>query len=145
VKYQNLIKRFGEERVIPTCAKLEGELAQMADAEADEMLKSLGLQEKGLDQIISKAYSNLGLITFFTCGPKEAHAWSLRKNTKVVNAAGEIHSDLERGFICAEVYNCKDIFETGSEAGLKAAGKLRVEGRDYVVQDGDLLNIRFNV
>lgn len=145
VKYQNLIKRFGEARVIPTCAKLEGELAQMPDAEADEMLKSLGLEEKGLDQIISKAYSNLGLITFFTCGPKEAHAWSLRKNTKVVNAAGEIHSDLERGFICAEVYNCKDIFEVGSESGLKAAGKLRVEGRDYVVQDGDLLNIRFNV
>jgi len=144
-KYQSLLKRFGEAKVIPTCAKLEGELAQMSEQEGDEMLKSLGLEEKGLDMIISKAYSNLGLMTFFTCGPKEAHAWSLRKNTKVVNAAGEIHSDLERGFICAEVYNCKDIFEVGSESGLKAAGKLRVEGRDYVVQDGDLLNIRFNV
>ena len=144
-RYQALIKRFGQERVIATCAKLEGELAQMSEQEADDLLKSLGLDEKGLNQIISKAYTNLGLITFFTCGPKEAHAWSLRKNTKVQQAAGEIHSDLERGFICAEVYNCQDIFVAGSEAALKATGKLRVEGRDYIVQDGDLLNIRFNV
>jgi hypothetical protein len=144
-RYQALLKRFGADRVIPTCAKLEGELAQMSEQEADDLLKSFGLDEKGLNQIISKAYTNLGLITFFTCGPKEAHAWSLRKNTKVQQAAGEIHSDLERGFICAEVYNCQDIFAVGSESGLKAAGKLRVEGRDYIVQDGDLLNIRFNV
>jgi hypothetical protein len=117
----------------------------MNDADAEEMLSSLGITEKGLNNIIAKAYENLGLITFFTCGPKEAHAWSLKRNTKVPQAAGEIHSDLERGFICAEVYNCQDIFAAGSEAQLKQLGKIRTEGKEYIVQDGDLLDIRFNV
>jgi len=143
--YQALLKRFGKDKVIPVSAKIESELAQMSPAEADEMMESLGITEKGLNNIITKAYINLGLITFFTCGPKEAHAWSLRKNTKVPQAAGEIHSDLERGFICAEVYNCQDIFTAGSEQQLKLLGKLRTEGKDYIVQDGDLLNIKFNV
>jgi ribosome-binding ATPase YchF (GTP1/OBG family) len=109
------------------------------------MMASLGITERGLDNIISKAYTNLGLITFFTCGPKEAHAWGLKKGTNVQKAAGEIHSDLERGFICAEVYNCNDIFEHPSESQLRSIGKIRTEGKDYIVQDGDLLNIRFNV
>jgi len=143
--YQALIKHFGPERVIPVSAKIESELAQMAPEESLEMMESLGITEKGLNNIITKAYINLGLITFFTCGPKEAHAWSLRKNTKVPQAAGEIHSDLERGFICAEVYNCQDIFTAGTEQQLKLLGKLRTEGKDYIVQDGDLLNIKFNV
>ena len=98
-----------------------------------------------LDTIILKSYANLGLITFFTCGPKEAHAWPIHKGMTVRKAAGEIHSDLERGFICAEVFNCKDIFELRSEAKLKEQGRIRTEGQDYIVQDGDLLNIRFNV
>lgn len=143
--YQKLIAHFGVEKVIPVSAKIESELAQMNEDDAQEMLTSLGITEKGLDNIIAKAYANLGLITFFTCGPKEAHAWSLKRNTKVPQAAGEIHSDLERGFICAEVYNCNDLFAAGSEAQLKQLGKLRTEGKEYIVQDGDLLNIRFNV
>lgn len=143
--YQALIKHFGQDKVIPVSAKIESELAQMSDQEANEMMGSLGITHKGLDDVIAKAYTNLGLITFFTVGPKEAHAWSLRKGTRVLNAAGEIHSDLERGFICAEIYSCKDFFEVGSEAHLKSVGKLRTEGRDYIVQDGDVLHIKFNV
>ncbi len=145
VYYQQLIQKFGKDKVIPVSAKIEAELAQMSEQDAQDMMSSLGITHRGLDDIIAKAYSNLGLITFFTCGPKEAHAWSLRNGTNVQKAAGEIHSDLERGFICAEVYNCKDIFEHGSEAQLRNVGKIRTEGRDYIVQDGDLLNIKFNV
>lgn len=143
--YQTLVGKFGQESVIPVCAKIEYELSQLSDAEKAEMLSSLNMEQSGLDEIIRKTYSNLGLITFFTCGPKEAHAWTIKKGTKVVNAAGEIHSDLERGFICAEVYNCQDLFQAGSESALRISGKIRTEGKDYIVQDGDLLNIRFNV
>ena len=143
--YQKLVAKFGKARIIPISAKIESELAQMNEQEATEMLVSLGITERGLNNIIAKAYQNLDLMTFFTCGPKEAHAWSLKKNTKVPQAAGEIHSDLERGFICAEVYNCSDLFTAGSEQQLKALGKMRTEGKEYIVQDGDLLNIKFNV
>jgi GTP-binding protein YchF len=145
VHYQKLVQHFGQESVIPVSAKIESELAQLKETESKEMMESLGITHRGLDDIITKAYIHLGLITFFTCGPKEAHAWSLKKDTNVQKAAGEIHSDLERGFICAEVYNCKDIFEHKTEAALKNVGKIRTEGRDYIVQDGDLLNIKFNV
>lgn len=143
--YQALVQKFGVDRVIPVSAKIESELAQMSDVEAADMMEALGITEKGLDSIIARTYENLGLITFFTCGPKEAHAWSIKRNTSVPKAAGEIHSDLERGFICAEVYNYKDIMVAGSEQKLKETGKLRTEGKEYIVQDGDLLNIRFNV
>ncbi len=143
--YQALVQKFGADKVIAVSAKIESELAQMTDEEATEIMESLGITEKGLNSIIARAYQNLGLMTFFTCGPKEIHAWSIRKNTPVPKAAGEIHSDLERGFICAEVYNYKDIMEAGSEQKVKEIGKLRTEGKEYIVQDGDLLNIRFNV
>lgn len=143
--YQTLVNKFGQENIIPVCAKIESELSQLTDIEKAEMLSSLNMEQSGLDEIIRKTYSNLGLITFFTCGPKEAHAWTIKKGTKVVNAAGEIHSDLERGFICAEVYNCHDLFQAKSEQALRVTGKIRTEGKDYIVQDGDLLNIRFNV
>lgn len=144
-QYLSLIEKFGKEKVIPVSAKIESELAQLSETDAAEMMESLNITEKGLDNIIAKAYTNLGLITYFTCGPKEAHAWSIHKGTKCPQAAGEIHSDLERGFICAEVYNCEDLFAAGSEQQLKAQGKIRIEGKEYIVQDGDLLNIRFNV
>jgi len=145
VHVQKLMATFGQDKVICVSAKIEAELAQMPDADAQEMMASLGITQRGLDNIITKAYTNLGLITFFTCGPKEAHAWSLRRGTIVQRAAGEIHSDLERGFICAEVYNAKDLFEGGTEAQLRNTGKIRTEGKEYIVQDGDLLNIKFNV
>lgn len=144
-RYQALITKFGADRVIAVSAKIEGELAQLPEEEVAEMMETLGMTESGLANIIKKTFSLLDLITFFTCGPKEIHAWSIKKNTKVPQAAGEIHSDLERGFICAEVYNAQDLFDLGSEQQVKLAGKLRTEGKEYIVQDGDLLNIRFNV
>ena len=143
--YQALISRFGQERVIVASARIEAELAQMESEEAEEMKQDLGITETGLYNIIRTAYHHLGLITFFTCGPKEAHAWSIRRGTKAPAAAGTIHSDLERGFICAETYSCQDMFAEGTEAGLKQSGKMRTEGKEYVIQDGDVINVRFNV
>jgi ribosome-binding ATPase len=143
--YQALVTKFGQDRAIPTSAKLAYELSQLSHEEAQEMMNMLGVKEQGLDHIIRQTYRHLGLITFFTCGPKEAHAWPIKQGMTVRQASGEIHSDLERGFICAEVFNCDDIFTYGSEAKLKTAGKIRIEGQDYIVQDGDLLNVRFNV
>jgi GTP-binding protein YchF len=143
--YQKIVATFGQNIVIPICVKTESEIAQLAPDQAQEMMEMLGMTHRGLERIIQKSYEHLGLITFFTCGPKEAHAWPIHKGINVRKAAGEIHSDLERGFICAEVFNCKDIFELGSETKLKDHGRIRTEGQDYIVQDGDLLNIRFNV
>jgi GTP-binding protein YchF len=143
--YKELVKKFGEEKVIPVSAKIESELVQLSEKDAKEMMQELGITESGLDCIIKKSYKNLNMITFFTCGPKETHAWSVVKGASVQNAAGEIHTDLERGFICAEVYNCSDLFELGSEQEIKTAGKLRTEGKDYIVQDGDIILVRFNV
>lgn len=143
--YQALIKKFGVDRVIPVSARLECELSQLSDEEAQEMLNLAGIQERGLIQVIKKTYQHLGLITFFTCGPKETHAWPIKNGLTVRQAAGEIHSDLERGFICADVFNCNDLFEYRSEAALKDKGKIRREGQGYLMQDGDLINVKFNV
>jgi len=143
--YQALVKKFGADRVIPVSAKIESELAQLSEEEAADMKTALGISESGLDQIIKKSYENLNLITFFTCGPKETHAWSVVAGTTVPQAAGTIHSDLERGFICAEVYNSKDLFELKSEQAVKQSGKVRTEGKEYVVLDGDVILVRFNV
>mgnify|MGYP003500181576 CR=1 FL=1 len=139
--YQKLVSHFGADNVIPVCAKLESELAQLAHEEAEEMASMMGIKVRGLDQIISKTYKNLGLITFFTCGPKEIHAWPIKAGINVRAASGEIHSDLEKGFICATVFNYKDIAEAKTEAVLKNTGKIRTEGQDYIVQDGDILDI----
>ncbi len=143
--YAALIARFGPDRVIPISARIEYELAQLGPEDQAEMCSFLGLKQKGIDTIIEKTYTHLGLITFFTCGPKEIHAWPLNAGTNIRKAAGEIHSDLEKGFICADVFTCSDLFTYGSEAKLKEAGKLRTEGQDYSVQDGDIVHIKFNV
>ena len=143
--YQALIKRFGDAKVTPVCAKIEYELAQLSEAEALDFAQLMGITERGLEGVITKTYAELGLITFFTCGPKEIHAWPIRSGITVRAAAGEIHSDLEHGFICAEVFNCNDLFIAKSEQKLKETGKIRTEGQEYIVQDGDVLNIRFNV
>jgi ribosome-binding ATPase len=143
--YQTLLKRFGTNKVIPISARLEYELSQLSDEDAAQMMGLMGLEQSGLDKIIEQTYFNLGLITFFTCGPKEIHAWPLRKGRTVRQAAGEIHSDLERGFICADVFNSKDLFELGTEAKVRTGGKMRTEGQDYYVQDGDIINVKFNV
>jgi len=143
--YQDLVKKFGQEHVIPISAKLEMELAQLSDEDALEAMGMFGIAERGLDRIIQKTYDNLDLITFFTCGPKEIHAWPIKKGMNVREAAGEIHSDLQRGFICADVFNCKDLFELGTESAVKTAGKLRTEGQDYIVNDGDIIHVKFNI
>lgn len=145
VYFQILCKKFGRERVIPIAARLESELSQLASDQADEMAAFMGLTKRGTEVVIERTYEHLGLITFFTCGPKEIHAWPLLKGLSIRTAAGKIHSDLERGFICAEVFNYSDLKVAGSEAKLKDLGKIRTEGQDYVVQDGDIVNIRFNV
>lgn len=143
--YQSLVTTFGREMVIPVSAKIEQELSQLEDADALEMMGMIGLKERSLDIIIRKTYEHLGLITFFTCGPQEIHAWPIKKNTTIRKAAGEIHSDLERGFICAEVFNAQDLFTLGSIAKVKEHGKMRTEGQDYLVKDGDIVHIKFNV
>lgn len=143
--YQALINHFGADRVIPVSAKVEYELSQLPSAEAAEMMGMLGITEPSLDVIIRRTYENLGLITFFTCGPKEIHAWPIKKGITIRKAAGEIHSDLERGFICAEVFNCADLFAASTVVKVKEQGKFRTEGSEYIVKDGDIINVRFNV
>jgi hypothetical protein len=143
--YQKLIKKFGHERVIPISAKLEAELSLLSPEEGEEMAGMMGLDTRGIDRIITAAYKALGLITFFTCGPQEIHAWTVPAGVSIRTAAGEIHSDLERGFICAEVFSAEDLLTLGSEARLKDQGKMRTEGQTYRIQDGDIIMVRFSV
>lgn len=143
--YQALIKHFGENRVVPVSAKIEYELSRLPDEEAADMMSMFGLKERGLQKVIRATYEHLGLITFFTCGPKEIHAWPIKQGTTIKKAAGEIHTDLERGFICAEIFNCADLITAGSLGALKTMGKIRTEGADYNVNDGDIVLVRFAV
>jgi ribosome-binding ATPase len=127
-------------------AKIEAEVAQLGDdAERLEFLSGLGLHETGLARVVRAGYALLDLITFLTAGPKESRAWTIRRGTKAAQAAGVIHTDFERGFICAETIAYDDYIACGGEQGAKDAGKMRQEGRDYVVKDGDVLLFRFNV
>lgn len=126
-------------------AAIEAEVAQLPADERAEFLDGLGLAEAGLDRVIRAGYDLLGLITYFTAGPKEARAWTITKGTRAPQAAGVIHGDFERGFIACETIAYDDYVALGGEAGAREAGRLRVEGRDYVVQDGDVLLFRFNV
>ena len=127
-------------------AKIEAELAEIEDPEERDMfLGEMGLDEAGLDRVIRAAYRLLGLITFFTAGPKEARAWTVRDGAKAPEAAGEIHTDFERGFICAETISYDDYVSLNGEQAAKQAGKMRQEGREYLVRDGDVLLFRFNV
>ena len=128
------------------CGKLEAEIAALDSAEERaEFLEAAGLTESGLDRLIRKSYGLLGLRTFFTAGPKEVRAWTFKNGDKAPQAAGVIHSDFERGFIKADVYTCDDLFRFGSEAAVRREGKLRTEGKDYIVQDGDIMFFKFNV
>ena len=124
------------------CGKVEAELAEMSDADAAEFLSSYGLKESGLSRLINKTYSLLGLISFLTAGEDECRAWTIPVNTRAVNAAGAIHSDLEKHFIRAETIRWDQLLEAGSEANARAKGILRLEGKDYIVQDGDVMHIR---
>jgi len=124
------------------CGKVEAELAEMTDEDAAEFLSSYGLTESGLSRLIRKSYHLLGLISFFTAGEDECRAWTIPIHTKAVNAAGAIHSDLEKHFIRAETIRWDQLLEAGSEANARAKGTLRLEGKDYIVQDGDVMHIR---
>lgn len=146
-KYTEKVKeKAGASPVVIISANIEAEIAQLEDPEGrQEFLKSLGLESTGLSRVIRNGYSLLGLITYFTVGPKETKAWTITQGTKAPAAAGVIHSDFERGFICAETINWQDFVELGGEVAAKTAGKLRLEGKDYVVRDGDVMHFRFNV
>ena len=124
--------------------KVEAEIAELPKEERKDYLESLGLEQSGLDRIILAGYSLLHLVTFFTVGPKEAHAWTCEQGSTAPQAAGKIHSDFEKGFIRAEVISYQDFVDAGSEVKAKEKGKLRVEGKEYLVQDGDIVHFRFN-
>jgi GTP-binding protein YchF len=131
--------------VVAICAALEAEMADMEEADKRAFLADVGLEEPGLDRLVHAAYDLLGLQTFFTTGPKETRAWTIHKGETAAQAAGTIHTDFERGFIRAEVIACEDFLACGGEQAAKEAGKMRLEGRDYVVRDGDVIYFRFNV
>jgi GTP-binding protein YchF len=134
-----------EAKTVVISAAIEAEIATLPPEERDAFLADLGLHETGLNRMIHAAYELLGLITFYTAGPKEARAWTVHRGGKAPEAAGEIHTDFERGFIRAETISYDDYVTCGGESGARDAGKLRSEGKDYVVQDGDVMLFRFNV
>jgi ribosome-binding ATPase len=139
--------KAAEERAaaVVISAAIEAEVAQLAEADRADYLASLGLEEAGLDRVIRAGYGLLGLLTFFTVGPKEAHAWTVRAGAKGPEAAGVIHTDFEKGFIRAETIAYEDFVAGKGEQGAKDAGKMRLEGKEYVVQDGDIFHFRFNL
>jgi len=145
--YQELQKYATSQKAacLPISAKIEAEVAELSDEEAVQFLADLGIQERGLHAIIRKSYETLGQISYFTVGPMEARAWTITKGTLAPRAAGEIHSDIERGFIRAEVYSYDDLVAAGTAVKAKEAGKLRIEGKEYVMKDGDVVHFRFNV
>ena len=142
-RVEEMAKRQGAKSVVISAA-IEAEVAQLSDEEQRDFLDTLGVHEPGLDRLIRAGYELLGLITYFTCGPKETRAWTIVKGTKAPGAAGVIHSDFERGFIRAQTIAYEDFVTLGGEAAAKEAGKARDEGKEYVVQDGDILLFRFN-
>ena len=131
--------------VVPVCAKIEAEISKLDDADRQDFLEDLGLDEPGLDRVVRAGYQLLGLHHYFTAGPKEARAWTVPVGTLAPQAAGVIHTDFERGFIRAEVISYDDFIAHGGEHGAREAGRRRLEGKDYIVRDGDVVHFRFNV
>ena len=131
--------------VIPLCVKIEEELSGLEDDDKKEMLEALGLEESGLDKVIKRSYDLLGLMSFLTAGEPEVRAWTIKKGTKAPQAAGKIHSDIERGFIKAEVVSYDDLIREGSMVAAKEKGLVRSEGKEYIMQDGDIVLFKFNV
>lgn len=131
--------------VIPLCVKIEEELSSLNDEDKKEMLEALGLSESGLDKVIRKSYDLLGLMSFLTAGEPEVRAWTIKKGTKAPDAAGKIHSDIQRGFIKAEIVSYNDLMKEGSMLAAKEKGLVRSEGKEYIMQDGDIVLFKFNV
>ncbi|RMG90893.1 MAG: redox-regulated ATPase YchF [Zetaproteobacteria bacterium] len=147
-QYVDAVREFASQegaRVAVVCAQIEAELAEMDEASRREFLEELGLKEPGLNTVIREAYRLLDLMTFFTAGVKEVRAWTIRRGDTAPKAAGVIHNDFEKGFIRAETISYEDFIACGGEAKAKEAGKMRLEGKDYIVQDGDIMHFRFNV
>ena len=146
--YVNQVVQYAKEEnaeVIPLCVKIEEELASLDGDDKKEMLDALGLEESGLDKVIKASYNLLGLMSFLTAGEPEVRAWTIKKGTKAPQAAGKIHSDIERGFIRAEIVSYDDLVKEGSMNAVKEKGLLRSEGKDYVMREGDIVLFRFNV
>jgi len=141
---QEMAAAEGAEAVV-LCGKVESEIAELAEVERQEFLRSLGLDEPGLERLVHAGYRELGLITFFTVGPEECRAWTVHRGALAPQAAGAVHTDFEKGFIKAEVMGCQDLLSLGSEAAVKEQGLMRIEGKEYAVQDGDVIHFRFNV
>ena len=147
-KYVKLVKEYAKNEnseVVMICAKIESELAELELEEKEQFLKELGIEESGLARLIKSTYSLLGLATYFTVGSDEVKAWTFRKGMKAPACAGLIHTDFEKGFIRAEVMSYDDLIECGNELKVKEKGKMRLEGKEYVMQDGDICHFRFNV
>ena len=147
-KYVKMVKEYakGENaQVIPLCVKIEEELSGLEDEDKKEMLEALGLEESGLDKVIKASYDLLGLMSFLTAGEPEVRAWTIKKGTKAPYAAGKIHTDIQRGFIRAEIVSYDDLVKEGSMLAAKEKGLVRSEGKDYIMQDGDIVLFRFNV
>ena len=147
-KYVNEVREYAKTenaKVIPLCVKIEEELSALEGDDKKEMLEALGLEESGLDKVIKASYDLLGLMSFLTAGKPEVRAWTINKGTKAPEAAGKIHSDIQRGFIRAEIVSYDDLMREGSMNAVKEKGLLRSEGKDYVMQDGDIVLFRFNV
>jgi ribosome-binding ATPase YchF (GTP1/OBG family) len=144
-KKTELTRLVAPARTIFVCAKLEEEIKGLTEEDATELLESYGVKETGLGQMIHAAYDILGLQSYLTAGQKEVRAWTIKKGATTPQAAGVIHGDFERGFIAAQIFDYDDLVAAGSEAAAKSAGKMRTEGRDYVMQPGDVVEFRFNV
>ena len=147
-QYVQTVKEYAAKdgaEVIVICANIESEVAELEGEEKEMFLSELGIEESGLDQLIRKAYSLLGLATYFTAGVQEVRAWTFRNGMKAPQCAGVIHTDFERGFIRAETVSYDDLLENGSMTAAREAGKVRLEGKEYVVKDGDVMHFRFNV
>ena len=143
---ENIKNKYGADVVLPICASLEAQITELdSEKEKQEFLTALNLKESGLDRLIKSAYRLLSLIIFFTAGKKEVRAWTISKGAKAPEAAGKIHSDFQKGFICAEVYSFEDLKVAQSEKNLKESGKYRQEGKEYIVKDGDVVLFRFNI
>lgn len=143
-----VVKEYAQKEnaeVIPLCVKIEEELSGLEDKDKKEMLDALGLDESGLDKVVKKSYDLLGLMSFLTAGEPEVRAWTIKKGTKAPAAAGKIHSDIERGFIKAEIVTYDDLIKEGSMVAAKEKGLVRSEGKEYIMQDGDIVLFKFNV
>ena len=147
-EYVERVKEYASKEdsgVIVVCAKIESELSGLNDEEKKDFLNELGIEESGLDKLIKSTYSLLGLETFFTAGTDEVRAWTFKTGMKAPQCAGIIHTDFERGFIKAEIMSYDDLVDCGNEKAVKEAGKMRLEGKEYLMKDGDICYFRFNV